>query len=77
MSIDVRPTSLGLDLPAEAAAPIEGVRRIAVLRANELGDYVVPEPAHAALRSAYPEAEITLLGAAHYRGAAPRPARAH
>jgi ADP-heptose:LPS heptosyltransferase len=42
------------------------VRRIAVLRANGIGDYVVAEPALAALRAAYPDAEITLLGAAHH-----------
>lgn len=44
-----------------------GVRRLAVLRANGVGDYVVAEPALAALRAAYPLAEITLLGAAHTR----------
>ncbi|GAA2750683.1 ADP-heptose:LPS heptosyltransferase [Amnibacterium kyonggiense] len=48
-----------------ASAPLPDVRRIAVLRANGLGDYVVGEPALAALRAAYPDAEITLLGAAH------------
>lgn len=42
------------------------VRRIAVLRANGLGDYVVAEPALAALRAAYPDAELVLLGAAHH-----------
>lgn len=47
--------------------PVENVRRIAVLRANGIGDYVTSEPALAALRATYPEAEITLLGAAHHR----------
>ncbi len=47
--------------------PVADVRRIAVLRANGLGDYVTCEPALAALRAAYPDAEITLLGAAHHR----------
>jgi ADP-heptose:LPS heptosyltransferase len=47
-------------------APVPDVRRIAVLRANGIGDYVVSEPALAALRAAYPDAEITLLGAAHH-----------
>ncbi|MEJ2864673.1 glycosyltransferase family 9 protein [Actinomycetospora flava] len=42
------------------------VRRIAVLRANGLGDYVVSEPALAALRGTYPDAEVTLLGQPHH-----------
>jgi ADP-heptose:LPS heptosyltransferase len=37
------------------------VRRIVVLRANGLGDYVVAQPALAALRAAYPAATITLV----------------
>jgi ADP-heptose:LPS heptosyltransferase len=48
-------------------ARVPGVGRLAVLRANGIGDYVTCEPALAALREAYPEAEITLLGAAHHR----------
>ena len=56
-----------LDLPARPLPPVPGVRRLAVLRANGVGDYVVAEPALSALRDAYPEAEITLLGAAHSR----------
>lgn len=40
---------------------VPGVERIAVLRANGLGDVVVSEPALAALRAAYPEAVITLV----------------
>lgn len=55
-----------LGLPARPAAPVPGVRRLAVLRANGLGDYVVAEPALAALHRAYPDAELTLLGAAHH-----------
>jgi ADP-heptose:LPS heptosyltransferase len=39
------------------------VHRIAVLRANALGDFVVALPALESLRAAYPEAEIVLLGA--------------
>jgi ADP-heptose:LPS heptosyltransferase len=43
-------------------ARIADVRRIAVLRANSIGDFVLALPALAALRSAYPTAEITYLG---------------
>lgn len=42
---------------------IPGVNRIAVLRANALGDYIQSLPALESLRAAYPEAEIVLLGA--------------
>ncbi|MDQ3865528.1 MAG: glycosyltransferase family 9 protein [Actinomycetota bacterium] len=42
--------------------PLAGVRKIAVLRANAIGDFVVSLPAFEALRAAYPEAEIVLLG---------------
>jgi ADP-heptose:LPS heptosyltransferase len=38
------------------------VDRIAILRANALGDFVFALPALDALRAAYPTAEITLLG---------------
>ena len=55
-----------LGVPAGPVPVVDGVRRLAVLRANGLGDYVVSEPALAALRAAYPDAEITLLGAAHH-----------
>src|SRR5205823_716132 len=44
------------------------VRRIAVLRANALGDFVVALPALEALRVAYPDAEITYLGAGWHAG---------
>ncbi|GAA5116821.1 glycosyltransferase family 9 protein [Pseudonocardia adelaidensis] len=37
--------------------------RIAVLRCNALGDYLMATPALAALRARFPGAEITLLGA--------------
>ncbi len=41
---------------------IPDVRKIAILRANALGDFIVTLPAIEALRAAYPEAGITLLG---------------
>jgi len=37
-------------------------RKIAVVRANGVGDYLFSEPALQALRSAYPRAQIVLLG---------------
>jgi ADP-heptose:LPS heptosyltransferase len=39
------------------------VHKIAVLRANALGDYIFALPALDALRAAYPDAEVVLLGA--------------
>ncbi|NML18588.1 glycosyltransferase family 9 protein [Azohydromonas caseinilytica] len=48
--------------PVQAGpAWVPGVRRIAVLRANAVGDFVLALPALAALRRAYPEAHVTLL----------------
>jgi ADP-heptose:LPS heptosyltransferase len=43
---------------------ISGVKKIAVLRANALGDFIFAQPALEALRAAYPRAEIVLLGKA-------------
>lgn len=42
--------------------PVRDVSRIAVLRANAVGDLVAALPALEALRAAYPRAEIVLLG---------------
>ncbi|MET8833904.1 glycosyltransferase family 9 protein [Micromonospora sp. NPDC004540] len=42
---------------------VPAVERIAVLRANALGDFIFVLPALEALRAAYPSAEIVLLGA--------------
>ena len=41
---------------------LEGVTKVAVLRANVLGDFVLTLPALEALRAAYPDAELVLLG---------------
>ncbi|NHC46142.1 glycosyltransferase family 9 protein [Motilibacter sp. K478] len=46
---------------------VPDVQRLAVLRSGGLGDLVGAEPAVAALRAAYPDAEITLLGAEQMR----------
>jgi ADP-heptose:LPS heptosyltransferase len=40
---------------------VANVKKIAVLRANEVGDFIVALPALEALRNAYPNAEISLL----------------
>jgi ADP-heptose:LPS heptosyltransferase len=43
---------------------VADARKIAVLRANAIGDFVFSLPAFDALRAAYPDAEITLLALA-------------
>jgi ADP-heptose:LPS heptosyltransferase len=48
--------------PFHAGPVVPGVHKIAVLRANVLGDFVFALPAFQALSEAYPEAEIVLLG---------------
>jgi hypothetical protein len=40
--------------------PLDSVRRIAVLRCNALGDYLMATPALSALRYTFPHAELTL-----------------
>lgn len=47
--------------------PLDGVRRIAVLRPNAVGDFVFALPALHALKQAYPEARLTLVGKAWHR----------
>ena len=42
--------------------PLDGVRRIAVLRPNAVGDFVFALPALHALKQAYPQAELVLIG---------------
>ena len=44
------------------ASRLDGVRKIAVLRPNAVGDFVFALPALHALKRAYPEAELVLLG---------------
>lgn len=54
--------------------PVPDVRKIAVLRANSLGDYTFSIPALDALRAAYPAAELVLLGSPwHVRTLTGRP----
>ena len=47
---------------------VEDVHKLAVLRANAIGDYLVSLPAIQALRTAYPAAELVLLGAGWHAG---------
>lgn len=58
-------------MPA-AVAPLRerfaGVHRIAILRGGGLGDLVFALPALAALRAAYPDASLTLLGTPVHAG---------
>ncbi len=42
--------------------PLRGVRKIAVLRPNAIGDFVFALPALHALRKTYPEAELVYIG---------------
>ena len=47
---------------------VKDVRKLAVLRANAIGDYLVSLPALEALRAAYPDAELVLLGSGWHAG---------
>lgn len=47
---------------ATASAVVSDVRRLAVLRANAVGDFVVTLPALQALRTTYRSAQLTLIG---------------
>jgi ADP-heptose:LPS heptosyltransferase len=49
-------------LLAPSGPVVPGVERIAVLRSNGIGDFVLAVPALQALRAAYPAARITYLG---------------
>lgn len=49
------------------ALPGDNVQRIAVLRANALGDYIFCIPALQAIRSRWPNAELVYLGKAWHR----------
>ena len=50
-----------------SGALVVGVERIVVLRPNAVGDFIFTLPALAALRAAYPQAHITLLGRRWHR----------
>jgi len=52
---------------AERPGPLPGIRKIAVLRANAIGDFIFALPALESLRSVYPTAEIVLLGQPWHR----------
>jgi ADP-heptose:LPS heptosyltransferase len=61
-------------MAAEVGTIVPDVAKIAVLRANALGDYIFSLPALDSLRAAYPDAEVVLLGAPwHARVLAGRP----
>lgn len=49
-------------LPALDHTVVDGVERLAVVRANAVGDFVVTLPTLTALRRTYPSARLTLFG---------------
>jgi ADP-heptose:LPS heptosyltransferase len=53
--------------PDAAARRVDGVRKIAVLRPNAVGDFVFALPALHALKATYPAAELVLVGKAWHR----------
>ncbi|WP_119153005.1 glycosyltransferase family 9 protein [Caldimonas tepidiphila] len=58
------PCSAAEGLYAGRGERIDGVQRIAVLRASAVGDFLLALPALEALRRAYPDARISLIGRA-------------
>lgn len=55
------------------ASPVNSVARIAVLRANGIGDYLFALPALCSLRTTYPDAELTVIGSPWQRSLEGRP----
>ena len=53
---------MAMTLAGAAGGVVPDTGKIAVVRANALGDFLFTVPALAALRAAYPRAEIVLLG---------------
>lgn len=55
------------DLPRADSPQLGEVKKIAVLRANALGDFIFALPALEALKSRFPDAELVLLATAWHR----------
>ncbi len=74
--MDVRPVVQQVERrAAEVRTPgrlIRGVRRIAIVRADRIGDFVLTLPAIDAVRGAYPDAAVTLFVAPSVRPLAER-----